>query len=194
MAYNEKSPRDVQPEQTEKRRSLPSVNRVTLVGNTGGDREMRTTKDGRLFATFDVAATESWLDPDTRERRERVDFHKVGVYRKGLVSLAEGWLGKGSRVYIDGQLRNSRWVDVNGQTHTNTEVAVTPRKGEMIIFSAKLPAENPEAGQSRAQRPRTEGARQEATRAGNWDAAGRRASRTVGEPTPPRTTPNRRKP
>ena len=90
MAYNEKSPRDGQPEQPERRRSLPSVNRVTLVGNTGADSQIHTTKDGsRTFATFDVATTESWLDPDTRERRERTDWHKVGIYRKGLVSLAE---------------------------------------------------------------------------------------------------------
>ena len=154
MAYNEKSPKNnQQPEQPERRRSLPSLNRVTLVGNTGADSQIHTTKDGRSFATFDVATSESWLDPDTRERRERTDWHKVAIYRKGLVSLAEEWLGKGSRVYIEGQLRNNRNFDTNtGHTHTNTEVAVTPRKGEMIIFSAKPPAENPEAGQNRAQK------------------------------------------
>src|SRR3954453_18599367 len=112
MAYNEKSPRPQDTAQTE-RKSLPSVNRVTLVGNLGGDREMRATKDGRPFVTLSVATNEAWLDPETKERRERTDFHRVGIYRQGLVNFAEQWLGKGSRVYIEGSLRNNRWTDAN---------------------------------------------------------------------------------
>jgi len=101
-----------------------SVNKVILVGNLGKDPEIRRTQDGRPIANLSVATSESWRDKATGERREKTEWHRVVIFNEGLCRIAEQYLKKGSKVYLEGQLQTRKWQDQSGQDKYTTEVVL----------------------------------------------------------------------
>ncbi|MGI9520621.1 MAG: single-stranded DNA-binding protein [Hyphomicrobiaceae bacterium] len=101
-----------------------SVNKVILVGNLGADPEIRRTQDGRPIANFNVATSETWRDKSSGERRERTEWHRVVIFSEGLCRIAEQYLRKGSKVYLEGQLQTRKWQDQQGQDRYTTEVVL----------------------------------------------------------------------
>jgi single-strand DNA-binding protein len=100
------------------------VNKVILVGNLGKDPEIRHTQDGRPICNLSVATSESWRDKASGERKERTEWHRVVIFNDGLCKVAENYLKKGSKVYIEGQLQTRKWTDQNGQEKYSTEVVL----------------------------------------------------------------------
>ncbi len=101
-----------------------SVNKVILIGNLGADPEIRRTQDGRPVANLRVATSETWRDKATGERRERTEWHRVVIFNEGLCRIAEQYLRKGSKVYLEGQLQTRKWEDQQGQERYTTEVVL----------------------------------------------------------------------
>ncbi|MFD1694404.1 single-stranded DNA-binding protein [Roseibium aestuarii] len=101
-----------------------SVNKVILVGNLGADPEIRRTQDGRPIANLRIATSESWRDRGTGERKERTEWHRVVIFNEGLCKVAENFLRKGSKVYIEGQLQTRKWQNQQGQDQYSTEIVL----------------------------------------------------------------------
>jgi single-strand DNA-binding protein len=101
-----------------------SVNKVILIGNLGADPEIRRTSDGRPIANLRVATSENWRDKATGERKERTEWHRVVIFSEGLAKIAEQYLKKGSKVYLEGQLQTRKWQDKEGQDRWTTEVVL----------------------------------------------------------------------
>jgi single-strand DNA-binding protein len=101
-----------------------SVNKVILVGNLGKDPEIRRTQDGRPIANLNVATSESWRDKATGERKEKTEWHRVVIFNEGLCKVAEQYLKKGAKVYIEGQLQTRKWTDQSGVEKYTTEVVL----------------------------------------------------------------------
>jgi single-strand DNA-binding protein len=101
-----------------------SVNKVILIGNLGKDPEIRRTQDGRPIANFSVATSETWRDKNSGERKERTEWHRVVIFNEGLSKIAEQYLKKGSKVYLEGQLQTRKWQDQSGQDKYSTEVVL----------------------------------------------------------------------
>lgn len=101
-----------------------SVNKVIIVGNLGRDPEVRSFQNGGKVCNLTVATSENWRDKNTGERRERTEWHRVAIFSEGLVRVAEQYLRKGSKVYIEGQLETRKWQDQNGQDKYSTEVVL----------------------------------------------------------------------
>jgi len=101
-----------------------SVNKVILVGNLGADPEVRHTQDGKPIVNLRVATSESWRDRNSGERRERTEWHRVVIFSEGLAKIAEQYLKKGSKVYLEGQLQTRKWQDQSGQDRYSTEVVL----------------------------------------------------------------------
>ncbi|OCC22428.1 single-stranded DNA-binding protein [Croceicoccus estronivorus] len=101
-----------------------SVNKVILVGNLGADPEVRSFQNGGRVCNLRIATSESWKDRNTGERQERTEWHSVAIFSEGLVGVAERFLRKGSKVYIEGQLRTRKWQDQSGADRYTTEVVL----------------------------------------------------------------------
>jgi single-strand DNA-binding protein len=101
-----------------------SVNKVILVGNLGKDPEIRRTQDGRPIANLSVATSENWRDKATGERKEKTEWHRVVIFNEGLCKVAEQYLKKGAKVYIEGQLQTRKWTDQAGVEKYSTEVVL----------------------------------------------------------------------
>jgi single-strand DNA-binding protein len=101
-----------------------SVNKVILIGNLGADPEIRRTQDGRPIANLRLATTETWRDRTSGERREKTEWHRVVIFSEGLCRIAEQYLKKGSKVYLEGQLQTREWEDQQGQKRYSTEVVL----------------------------------------------------------------------
>src|ERR1700679_2478487 len=101
-----------------------SVNKVILIGNLGADPEIRRTQDGRPIANLRLATSESWRDKTTGERREKTEWHRVVIFSEGLCKIAEQYLKKGSKVYLEGTLQTRKWQDQAGQDRYSTEVVL----------------------------------------------------------------------
>jgi single-strand DNA-binding protein len=101
-----------------------SVNKVILVGNLGKDPEVRRTQDGRPIVNLTVATSDTWRDKNTGERKERTEWHRVVIFSEGLAKVAEQYLKKGSKVYLEGQLQTRKWQDQQGQDRYSTEVVL----------------------------------------------------------------------
>ena len=101
-----------------------SVNKVILVGNLGADPEVKSFQNGGKVCNLRIATSESWKDRNTGERQERTEWHSVAIFSEGLAGVAERFLRKGSKVYIEGQLRTRKWQDQNGQDRYSTEVVL----------------------------------------------------------------------
>ncbi len=101
-----------------------SVNKVILVGNLGKDPEIRRTQDGRPIANLSVATSDTWRDKATGERKEKTEWHRVVIFSEGLAKIAEQYLKKGAKVYIEGQLQTRKWTDQSGVEKYSTEVVL----------------------------------------------------------------------
>ena len=101
-----------------------SVNKVILVGNLGADPETRSFQNGGKVCNLRIATSESWKDRNTGDKQERTEWHTVAIFSEGLVGVAERFLRKGSKIYIEGQLRTRKWQDQNGQDRYTTEVVL----------------------------------------------------------------------
>jgi single-strand DNA-binding protein len=111
-----------------------SVNKVILVGNLGADPEIRRTQDGRPIVNLRVATTDTWRDKGTGERKERTEWHRVVIFSEGLAKVAEQYLKKGSRVYLEGQLQTRKWQDQGGQDRYSTEVVLQNFSSQMVLL------------------------------------------------------------
>lgn len=114
-----------------------SVNRVIIVGNLGRDPEIRSFQNGGKVANLRIATSETWKDKQSGERRERTEWHTVAIFSEPIVRLAEQYLRKGSKVYIDGQLETRKWQDQSGQDRYSTEVVLRPYRGELTMLDGK---------------------------------------------------------
>ncbi len=114
-----------------------SVNKVILIGNLGADPEIRQTKDGKPIANLSVATSESWKDRNTGERREKTEWHRVVIFNEGLTRIAEQYLKKGSKVYIEGQLQTRKWQDKNGNDKYTTEVVLQGFNSNLTMLDGR---------------------------------------------------------
>lgn len=114
-----------------------SVNKVILVGNLGRDPETRTFQNGGKVCNLRIATSENWKDRNTGERRERTEWHSVAIFSEPLARIAEQYLRKGSKVYIEGQLETRKWQDQNGQDRYSTEVVLRPYRGELTLLDSR---------------------------------------------------------
>ncbi len=113
---------------------MSSVNKVILVGNLGRDPEVRTFQNGGKVCNLRIATSEVWKDKDTDERRERTEWHSVAIFSEPLVRVAEQYLRKGSKVYIEGQLETRKWQDASGNDRYSTEVVLRPFTGQITML------------------------------------------------------------
>jgi single-strand DNA-binding protein len=111
-----------------------SVNKVILIGNLGADPEIRRTQDGRPIANLRIATSDTWRDKATGERRERTEWHRVVIFNEGLCRVAEQYLKKGSKVYIEGQLQTRKWQDQSGQDRYSTEVVLQGFNSQLTML------------------------------------------------------------
>jgi single-strand DNA-binding protein len=113
-----------------------SLNKVTLIGNLGKDPEIRSFQNGGRAAHFSIATSENWKDKDTGEKKERTEWHQVTIMTEGLIKVAEKYLKKGSKVYIEGKLETRKWTDKDNHERYTTEVVLRPYSGELIMLDA----------------------------------------------------------
>jgi single-strand DNA-binding protein len=114
-----------------------SVNKVILVGNLGKDPEIRRTQDGRPIANLSVATSESWRDKATGERKEKTEWHRVVIFNEGLCKVAEQYLKKGAKVYIEGQLQTRKWTDQSGVEKYSTEVVLQGFNSSLTMLDGR---------------------------------------------------------
>jgi single-strand DNA-binding protein len=114
-----------------------SVNKVILVGNLGKDPEVRTTQDGTKIVNLTLATSENWNDRQTGERKERTEWHKVVIFNDRIGDVAERFLKKGSKIYIEGALQTRKWTDQSGAERYSTEVVVGRFKGELTMLDTR---------------------------------------------------------
>jgi single-strand DNA-binding protein len=122
-----------------------SVNKVILVGNLGRDPELRSTQDGMRIANLAVATSESWRDRVSGERKERTEWHRVVIFNERLTEIAEKYLKKGSKVYIEGALQSRKWTDNSGQERYTTEIVLQRFRGELTMLDSARGASGPPA-------------------------------------------------
>ena len=111
-----------------------SVNKVILIGNLGADPEIRRTQDGRPIANLRVATSESWRDKATGERKEKTEWHRVVIFNEGLCKIAEQYLKKGAKVYLEGALQTKKWQDQSGQDRYSTEVVLQGFNSQLTML------------------------------------------------------------
>ncbi len=114
-----------------------SVNKVILVGNLGADPDVRSTKDGRPVVNLSIATSENWKDKNTGERREKTEWHRVVIFSEGLCRIAEQYLKKGSKVYVEGQLQTRKWQDDSNNDRYTTEVVLQNFGGVMTMLDSR---------------------------------------------------------
>src|SRR6476646_6599306 len=114
-----------------------SVNKVILVGNLGADPEIRTLNSGDRVANLRLATSEQWRDRTSGERKERTEWHRVVIFNDNLVKVAESYLKKGSKVYVEGALQTRKWTDQSGQEKYTTEVVISRFKGELTMLDTR---------------------------------------------------------
>ncbi|MCA6307750.1 MAG: single-stranded DNA-binding protein, partial [Phenylobacterium sp.] len=114
-----------------------SVNKVILVGNLGADPEIRSLNSGDRVANLRVATSETWRDRATGERKEKTEWHRVVIFNDNLVKVAENYLRKGSKVYIEGALQTRKWSDASGQEKFSTEVVLQKFRGELTMLDGR---------------------------------------------------------
>lgn len=114
-----------------------SVNKVILIGNLGKDPEVRHTTDGRAIVNMSIATAESWRDKSSGERREKTEWHRVVIFNEALGKVAEQYLKKGSKVYVEGQLQTRKWQDQSGQDKYSTEVVLQGFNATLTLLDTK---------------------------------------------------------
>jgi len=158
-----------------------SVNKVILVGNLGKDPESRTMQNGNKVVNLTLATSETWNDKASGERKERTEWHKVVIFNDRLADVAERFLKKGRKVYIEGSLQTRKWTDQSGQEKYTTEVVIDRFRGELTLLDSKGAGDEAGGGfgESGGFQPRASSAPRERAPAGgnagrggspSWDA------------------------
>lgn len=124
---------------------MASVNKVTLIGNLGRDPEVRSTQDGMKVCNLSVATEESWRDKSTGDRKSRTEWMRVVIFNERLVDVAEKYLRKGSKVYLEGSLQTRKWTDQAGVEKYTTEIVLQKFKGEIVLLDTKPEADEQES-------------------------------------------------
>jgi single-strand DNA-binding protein len=114
-----------------------SVNKVILVGNLGQDPEVKRMPSGEAIVNLSIATSESWRDKQSGERKEKTEWHRVVIFNEGLAKIAEQYLKKGSKVYLEGQLQTRKWQDKTGADRYSTEVVLQRYRGEMTLLDGR---------------------------------------------------------
>jgi single-strand DNA-binding protein len=114
-----------------------SVNKVILVGNLGKDPDIRRTQNNDAIVNLSVATSESWRDKQTGERREKTEWHRVVIFNENLAKVAENYLRKGSKVYLEGQLQTRKYTDKDGAEKYSTEVVLQRFRGELVMLDSR---------------------------------------------------------
>jgi single-strand DNA-binding protein len=114
-----------------------SVNKVILIGNLGRDPEVKRLNSGDPVVNLSVATSESWRDKASGERKERTEWHRIVIYNENLAKVAEQYLRKGSKVYLEGQLQSRKYTDKDGQEKYTTEIVLTRFRGELVLLDAR---------------------------------------------------------
>lgn len=114
-----------------------SINKVILIGNLGKDPEVRSFQNGGQVCSFSVATSETWKDKSTGERREKTEWHNVAIFSEGLVRVAQQYLKKGSKVYIEGQLETRKWQDKEGKDRYTTEVVLRNFSSTLVMLDGR---------------------------------------------------------
>ena len=149
-----------------------SVNKVILVGNLGRDPEIRSTGDGTRIANLNLATSESWRDRVSGERKERTEWHRVVIFNERLVELAEKYLRKGSKIYVEGALQTRKWTDNAGVEKYSTEIVLQRFRGELTMLDGARDG----AGRGGAM----EGGYDEGSYGGGYEGAPRAAAAPIG--------------
>jgi single-strand DNA-binding protein len=118
-----------------------SVNRVILLGHVGKDPDIRTTQDGRKIVNLRIATSETWRDKNSGERKEKTEWTSVVIFSEGLCKVAEAYVHKGSRLYIEGQLQTRKWRDADGSDRYSTEVVLQGFSAQLVLLDGKSDAE-----------------------------------------------------
>ena len=124
---------------------MSSVNKVIIIGNLGRDPEVRSFPNGGKVCNLRIATSETWKDKNSGERKEKTEWHSVAIFSEPLVRVAEQYLRKGSKVYIEGQLETRKWQDKDGQDRYSTEVALRPFRSQLTMLDGRS---NDDGGQS----------------------------------------------
>ncbi len=125
-----------------------SVNKVIIVGNLGQDPEVRSFANGGKVCNLSIATSERWRDKQSGEQREKAEWHRVAIFAEGLVGIAEKYLRKGSKVYIEGQLETRKWQDQSGQDRYTTEVVMRPYNGTLTLLDGRRDGDGDDNGSS----------------------------------------------
>ncbi len=123
-----------------------SVNKVILIGNLGRDPETRTFQNGNKVCNLRIATSETWRDKATGDRKERTEWHAVTIYNENLIKVAEQYLRKGSKVYVEGQLETRKATDQGGGERYFTEIVLRQFRGELTLLDGKAEAEGATGG------------------------------------------------
>ncbi|MGH7066851.1 MAG: single-stranded DNA-binding protein [Acetobacteraceae bacterium] len=162
-----------------------SVNKVILVGNLGRDPEVRTTQEGQKIVQFSLATSESWNDRASGERKERTEWHRVVIFNDRLADVAERFLRKGRKVYVEGALQTRKWTDQSGQEKYTTEIVLGRFRGELTLLDAGGAGEGADmrsGGAPRVERqPHGSGAPAGAAPGGAGGGAGWESGKAAGE-------------
>lgn len=121
-----------------------SVNKAILVGNLGRDPEVRSTQDGKKIVSFTLATSESWKDRQSGERKERTEWHRVVVFNENLGEIAEKYLRKGSKVFLEGAIQTRKWTDQSGAEKYSTEIVLQKFRGELTLLDSKPAGDAPQ--------------------------------------------------
>lgn len=127
---------------------MSSVNKVCLLGNLGQDPDVRTTQDGSKIVNMSIATSERWKDRSTGEKRERTEWHRVVIFNEALAGIAEQYLRKGSKVYVEGKLQTRKWTDQSGQDRYTTEVVLQRFNGELVLLGGREDGGSSQGGYS----------------------------------------------
>jgi single-strand DNA-binding protein len=114
-----------------------SLNKVQIIGNLGGDPEVRSTTSGDTIVTLSVATTESWRDSRSGERREKTEWHRVVIFHQGLAKIAQQYLNKGARVFLEGSLQTRKWQDDAGKDRYTTQIALQGPQARLGLLGSK---------------------------------------------------------
>lgn len=111
-----------------------SLNKTTLIGNLGGDPEVLSTQDDKTVVRLSIATTETWRDRNSGERKEATEWHRVVIFNEGIAKVAQQYLKKGAKVYLEGKNQTRKWTDQNGAERYTTEIVLQPYNGQLVML------------------------------------------------------------
>ena len=152
-----------------------SLNRVMLIGNLGADPEIKRLNSGDTVVNLRIATSESWRDKQSGERREKTEWHQVCIYNEGIAKVAEQYLKKGAKVYVEGQLQTRKWQDQSGNDRYTTEIVLQKFRGELQMLDSKNGGDG-DRNEGRSQRNDDGGSRNGGGRQSDFGGGGGRPS------------------